>query len=155
MAAVVVAGVVFLLNQDATPSAQTGDCIKVNDVEKADIDTVGCDDEQALYKVAITRDDAGATCPGPAYVAYTQTGGGDLLLCLTLNAKEGDCFKREKAVDVPVDCAKGAEFQVTKVIAGSDDPKQCAGAGASALAPYTYPEPKLTLCRAAPSTTAS
>ncbi|MGH3761132.1 LppU/SCO3897 family protein [Actinophytocola sp.] len=151
--AVVVAGVVIWLQREEQASAAVGDCIKVVDVAKADIEQVDCGDKAALYKVAITKDDVKATCPNQNYLAYTETGRGDLLLCLTLNAKEGECFKSDGQVQVRADCASGAEYQITKVIEGSADPQRCGPANvANAI---TYPQPKLTLCRETPKGTAS
>jgi hypothetical protein len=69
-------------------------------------------------------------------------------LCLVLIAKDGQCFKQDGKIQVKTDCTKGAEFKVAKVIDGSDDPKGC-GKG-NEQAAVTYPEPKLTLCLAAP-----
>jgi hypothetical protein len=149
----VVVGVVLYLQQDAASSAKAGDCIKVNDATNADVQQVDCGTKEAVYKVALTKDDSNAKCPNDDYLAYSETGSNELLLCLVLNAKEGDCFKENPKDHTRVDCtAPDASFQVAKVIDGKDDPKGC---GAENVVALTYPEPKLTLCLVAPKGTAS
>jgi hypothetical protein len=151
--AAVVAGVVFFLNKEAPASSQAGDCIHVVDPNPAapKIEKTECTSPDAQYKVGMTRDDPNGKCPSQNYLAYSETGGSsEVLLCMVLMAKQGDCFKPDGAVVyVKVDCAQGAEFKVSKVIEGSDDPKKC-GAGENATNAVAYPEPKLTLCRVAP-----
>lgn len=151
--ALVVAGVgYFFFNKDASASAKPGDCIKVNDVKNADIQTVDCKSGDAMYKVGVTKDDPNADCPNPNYLAYSETGGSsDVRLCMVLVAKEGQCFKPDGQIKVKTECTKDAEFKVAKVIDGSDDPKGC---GANAASAVTFPEPKLTLCLAAPDAAA-
>jgi hypothetical protein len=151
---VAVIGVVLYLQKDAPASAKAGDCIKVNNADSADIVKIDCADKAAVYKVAVTKDDSGAKCPNDNYLEYTETGSGDLLLCLIFNAKQGDCFKENAKDHTRVACtAPDASFQIAKVIDGSDDPAKCGPEGKdTALA---YPEPKITFCLAAPQGTAS
>jgi hypothetical protein len=151
IAGAVIGGVLWM-QQDAPDNAKRGDCIKVNDVQNADVETIECNSAEALYEVATTSDKSGASCPEGNYVGFTKSeGGSNLLLCLMLNAKEGDCYKRDGQIDVKADCAKDAEFQVVKVIEDSIDVKKCGGKG---LDPYLYSDPKLTQCRAAPKAVA-
>jgi len=148
--AIIVVAVIYFQGKSAS-SAAVGDCIKVNNASatNADVEKIDCNTKEAVYKVAVTKDDSAATCPGGAesnYVSYTEEG--SLLLCLTLNAKEGECFESTASDDKRVECsAATASFKVAKVITGQDDP---AGCGEGADDAITYPEPKLTLCLAAP-----
>jgi hypothetical protein len=127
-------------------SAAVGDCIKVNDasITDADVNKVDCGDPAAAYKVGATSDNASADCPGgdkANYVGYTETGGrgSDLLLCLILNAKEGDCYQEGTQVDTKVECTDPkASFKVLKVVDGADESKCPEGTQGS----YVYPEPK-------------
>jgi hypothetical protein len=148
--AVVILGVVgfFVIKNwgTAASSAEVGDCIKVNSasITDADVNKVECNDPAATYKVGSTSEDASADCPGgdkSAYVGYTETGGrgSDLLLCLILNAKVGECFEQGNQVDTKVDCgASNATFKVTKVIESAD----ASGCAEDSLGSYIYPEPK-------------
>ncbi len=130
----------------AASSAGVGDCIKVNSasITDADVNKVDCKDPAATYKVGSTSDDASGKCPGgdkSAYVAYTETGGrgSDLLLCLILNAKQGECYEQGQQVDTKVDCgASKATFKVTKLLQTADD----SGCPQDSLGSYVYPEPK-------------
>jgi hypothetical protein len=151
---VIVGAVVYFLQKDAPASAKAGDCIKVNNAASADIEKIDCGSKEAVYKVAVTKDDAGAKCPNENYLEYTESGSSDLLLCLIFNAKQGDCFKENAKDHTRVECtAPDASFQIAKVIDGSDDPAKCGPEGKdTALA---YPEPKITFCLAAPQGTAS
>jgi hypothetical protein len=146
----VVVGVALWLQSSSPGSAEVGDCIKVNDIANADIEKVDCASEDALYKVAKTDDDPNASCPTSAYVAYSETGRNELLLCLALNADVGDCYQATQQVHKKVDCTSpDAMFEVTDVFEGKEDPAQCGEAEQDAL---VYPEPPLTICRVAPKT---
>lgn len=148
--AVVVLGVIgFLAIKNwgtSASSANVGDCIKVNSasISNADVNKVDCNDAAATYKVGATSDNASGKCPGgdeSAYVAYTETGGrgSDLLLCLILNAKVGECYEQGTQVDTKVDCgASKASFKVTKLLDSTDE----SGCPEDSIAAYTYPEPK-------------
>ncbi len=150
LVAIIVVAVIYFQGKSAS-SAAVGDCIKVNNASatNADVEKIDCTTPEAVYKVAVTKDDSGAECPGGAesnYVSYTEEG--SLLLCLTLNAKNGECFESTTTDDKRVDCASAsASFKVAKVIEGNDDPAACGEGKDDAI---TYPEPKLTLCLAAP-----
>jgi hypothetical protein len=129
-------------------SSAVGDCIKVNNATTADVEKIDCNDPSATYKVAITSDESAADCPAPNdfYVSYTETGGkgSDLLLCLTLNAKEGDCFISGTDADTKVACTDPkANMKVTKILTGTADPAGCPNGPDGA---YYYPEPKLVQC---------
>ena len=149
----IVIGVALWLQSSAPSSAEVGDCIKINDVTEADIEKVDCNSAEALYKVAVTKDDDAAGCPAPAYLAYTESGRNELLLCLSLNAKAGDCFQVAENTYKKVACtAPEANFRVSEVFNGKDDPAQCGDAADQAL---SYPEPPMTICRVAPDTAAT
>jgi hypothetical protein len=148
--AVVVIGIVafFVIKNwgTAASSAEVGDCIKVNNasISDADVNKVECTDPAAAYRVGSTSDDASAKCPGgddAAYVGYTETGGrgSDLLLCLILNAKVGECYIRGDSVDTKVDCGDPkANFKVTKLVESTDT----GGCAQDSVGAYVYPEPK-------------
>jgi len=126
--------------------AQVGDCIKVNNASatNADVETIDCTDPLAVYKIAVKEDSDTATCPGDAYVTYSEQG--SLLLCLTLNAREGECFNETAQEDKRVDCGSpDVSYRVSAVFEGTEDANQCGDDSANAL---TYPEPPLTICRA-------
>jgi hypothetical protein len=129
-------------------SSEVGDCIKVNNTTTADVEKIDCNDPSASYKVAYTSDETGASCPEPKdfYVYYTETGGkgSDLLLCMMLNAKEGDCFKQGTDADTKVACTDpGADMKVTKILKDTSDPAACPDGPDNA---YSYPQPKLVQC---------
>ena len=153
-----VIGVIYFINKGTAPSSsKVGDCIKVNNVSStnADVEKIDCNSQEAAYKVAATFDDASAECPGgtnSSYVSYTETGrGSDLLLCLTLNVKEGDCFIQDDA-DTKVACTDpSATYQVNKVLTGSADPNGCPEGTVDA---YVYPEPAMVQCFVEPAGTA-
>ena len=150
VAVIVVVGFGIYQQLDGPSGSSPGDCIKVNDVADAEIERVDCGSADALYKVALTFSSAGARCPNGDYAAYTESGRGssNLLLCMTLNAKAGDCFKTQQEIEVRADCAKDAEYQVLEVIENSDDPRKCGAKNAKNA--LTYPDPKLTICVAPP-----
>ncbi|TDV41860.1 LppU/SCO3897 family protein [Actinophytocola oryzae] len=144
---VAIAGFFVIKNWGTAPSSSNvGDCIKVNEasISNADVDKVDCGDPGASYKVGATFDDASKDCPGgdkSAYVGYTETGGrgSDLLLCLILNAKVGDCYVAGDQVDTKVDCADAkATFKVTQLLQTADE----SGCPQDSLSAYVYPEPK-------------
>lgn len=155
---VVVVGVVAtfaIINWGTSPaSSKVGDCIKVNSVSTtdADVEKVDCTDPNAAYKVAATFDDSTAECPGGSesdYVSYTESGRGALTLCLTLNAKEGECFEQGDA-DKRVDCTDpNATFKVIKILTGTADGNGCPEESQGNF--YAYAEPAMVQCFGPPS----
>jgi hypothetical protein len=148
-----VVGVIYFVNKGTAPSSsKVGDCIKVNSASStdADVEKIDCNSKDAAYKVASTHDDASASCPDGDYVSYTETGrGSDLLLCLTLNAKEGQCFQQGDA-DKQVECAsKDATFMVTKILTGTTDVAGCPGDGEKQG--YVYSSPDMVQCFGPPN----
>jgi hypothetical protein len=130
----------------AAADARVGDCIKVNSAgtTDADVETIGCTDPAAVYKVGIREDREGAGCPGENYVKYTEQD--NLLLCLTLNARRGDCFQESEEQDARVPCdSPDASYEVGEIYEGAEDAARCGEQDApNAL---TYPRPPLTICR--------
>ncbi len=130
----------------AVTDAAVGDCIKVNDVSAtaADIETIDCADPLAVYEVAVREESTTRECPNRNYVSYTEDD--VLLLCLTLNAKEGQCFHEDSQQDTPVGCdSPDASYRVGEIHEGTEDANRCGEADArNAL---TYPVPPLTICR--------
>lgn len=129
--------------------AQPGDCIQVNLASEtnADIETVDCATPEAIYKVATREETDTGDCPNEQYVQYTEEG--QLLLCLQLNVKEGECLEVTDTEDKRAECtAPNATHRVVGVLDGVDDETQC---GADATEVITYPQPPLTVCLVAPA----
>ncbi|HEV7650801.1 MAG TPA: hypothetical protein VGP26_21865 [Actinophytocola sp.] len=130
----------------AAVDAKAGDCIKVNDAGKtnADVETIDCADRAAVYKVGIREYGRGGDCPGENYVKYTEQD--SLLLCLTLNARQGECFHESEEQDTRVPCdSPDASYEVGAVYDGEEDAARCGERDASNA--LTYPRPPLTICR--------
>jgi hypothetical protein len=131
--------------------ANAGDCIKVNSAneQKADVEKIDCNSQEAVFKVAKKLSNDTDKCPTEGYEKYTQSGGssGDFALCLMLNGKEGDCFANFETSSKlsRVDCGN-ADVKVAKVVAGKADDSACDQDGV----PLTYPEPATTFCLAQP-----
>ena len=146
-----VVGVFAIMNWGKSASSSSvGDCIKVNNAASADVEKIDCKDPTATYKVAFTSDATGAECPKQSesdYVSYTETGGkgSDLLLCMTLNAKEGDCFVQGTDADTKVDCGDAsANIKMTKILSGpTADPTGCPDGPDNS---YVYADPPLVQC---------
>lgn len=153
VAGLVVVGVIAVLVikfwGTSAKAAEVGDCIKVNSASAtdADVEQIDCNDQAAAYKVAVVNDD-GAPCPKQDESNYVYYEEGDLRLCMTLNAKEGECFKQGNA-DSKIDCGDaGATFKVDKIISNSTDSSSCANGPENA---YVYPEPALVQCLGPPT----
>lgn len=132
----------------AADDARAGDCIKVNAAGETDADvvTIDCTDPAAVYKVGIREDGADGGCPGENYVKYTEQD--SLLLCLTLNAKHGDCFHESDQQDTRVPCdSPDASYEVGDIYEGAEDAARCGERDAANA--ITYPRPALTICRLA------
>ncbi|MFC4854288.1 LppU/SCO3897 family protein [Actinophytocola glycyrrhizae] len=147
-------GVFAFIRWGTSPaSSEVGDCIKVNNASSvnADVEKIDCNDPAAAYKVAATFDDSSASCPDEAnsnYVSYTEAGRGGLKLCLTLNAKEGECFVRGDS-DERVDCGDPkATFKVIKILTGTTDPSGCPEETTDG---HIYAEPATVQCFGEPT----
>lgn len=129
--------------------AQPGDCIKVNVASEnnADVETIDCSSEDAIYRVGTREEDSAATCPNEQYVQYTEDG--RLLLCLQLNVTDGECLEVDDQVDKRADCSgPTATHRVVNVFDGVDDETRC---GDEATEVITYPQPPLTICLVSPA----
>jgi hypothetical protein len=132
----------------AAVDAAVGDCIKVDAASATDarVEPARCGDPRAVYRVGVREEGGRHECPGADYVSYREEGG--LLLCLTLNAEEGDCFKETRQQDARVPCGSPvASYRVDRVVEGVDDASRCGESNASNA--LTYPKPPLTICREA------
>lgn len=130
--------------------AQPGDCIKVNVASStnADVETVDCSTTEAIYKVATREETDTGSCPNDQYVSYTEEG--QLLLCLQLNVKDGECLEVTDTDDKRADCAApNATHRVVGVFDGVDDEAKCDGTNSTEV--ITYPEPALTICLVSPA----
>jgi hypothetical protein len=128
--------------------AQPGDCIKVNVASEtnADIETVDCSAPESVYKVATREETDTADCPNDQYVTYTEEG--QLLLCLQLNVRDGECLEVTASEDRRTDCASPtATHRVAGVFDGVDDETRCDPAAEA----ITYPQPPLTVCLVSPA----
>lgn len=129
--------------------AQPGDCIKVNVASStnADVETVDCSTSEAIYRVATREETDTGSCPNDQYVSYTEEG--QLLLCLQLNVKKGDCLEVSDTEDKRADCSTpAATHTVVDVLDGVDDETQCSDASTEVI---TYPRPPLTICLGSPT----
>jgi len=125
--------------------ARKGDCIAVTDADskQARVETIGCTDQDAAYRVALRSEDGSDNCPDEDYVAYTQD---PLLLCLILNARKGECFHESEQDDTRVSCdSADASYKVGEIVQGAEDSSRCGEADAENA--LTYPDPPLTICR--------
>lgn len=147
VAAVVVGGVLWF-NRNSASNAEVGDCIKVNSAsaDDADVETIDCNSDEALYQVGAKLDGAGGSCPDPDYITYEQTGSrsDDFTLCLFPNVDKGDCLTGTDAPDTTVktDCAS-AEL---KVVDAFDSADETACAEGTLAAVFSEPAPGRTLC---------
>jgi hypothetical protein len=127
--------------------AQVGDCIRVNVASEtdADVETIGCSDDTAVYVVAARLDSDTAECPDGNYVTYTEAG--TLKLCMALDLDEGQCFESTELDDKPVECSDPtATFLIADVIEGVDDASQC-----TTPDNLRYSQPPLTICLGPPA----
>jgi hypothetical protein len=145
---IVVAAVIYFQGKSAS-SAEVGDCIKVTNVDNSEVEKVDCNSNDATYKVAVTEDSSTATCPDGDYMSYTESGSGDLTICMTLNGKVGDCFNERTKDHLRVDCSSpDATFKILELLDGQTDIEACAD---PATGGYVYSEPELTICAAEPN----
>jgi flagellar basal body-associated protein FliL len=129
--------------------AQPGDCIKVNVASStdADVETVDCATPEAIYRIATREETDTGSCPNDQYVQYTEEG--QLLLCLQLNVRDGECLEVTDNEDRRADCGTPtATHRVAKVLDGVDDETQCPTETTEVI---TYPQPPLTVCLVSPA----
>jgi hypothetical protein len=129
--------------------AQPGDCIKVNVASStdADVETVDCATPEGIYRVATREETDTGSCPNDQYVQYTEEG--QLLLCLQLNVRDGECLEVTDNEDKRADCGTPtATHKVAKVLDGVDDENQCPTETTEVI---TYPQPPLTVCLVSPA----
>jgi hypothetical protein len=149
---VVVAGIIASFS--APSGAEPGECIKVisSSVVDASVEKIDCGLPDAAFKVAVNLDSSKDSCPSGDYTEYTESGrrSDGFKLCLTLNAKEGDCFKQEGTIvagkTTKVTCSSSATYQVVKVSTGTADEGQCSEGETAEV----YSQPATTLCLAEP-----
>lgn len=151
IAIVVVGGVGVYFFTKSAASAEAGDCIKVNkaSASDADVEKIGCDSPEAVYKVGTKLDSSSASCPDGDYTEYTQSGrGSGFTLCLTVNVAKGDCLT---GLDSPektkkVACGGGdVELEILEVLAGKTDVNECQ-AVEGAVDGLSYTEPASVVC---------
>ncbi|KAB2340541.1 LppU/SCO3897 family protein [Actinomadura rudentiformis] len=150
--------VVGLLATDRSP--QPGDCLEAKERggktgKASEFRIVSCTEPSAAYKVALMGGRLG--CDSNTY-GSTSTGRTSRELCLTLNAKVGDCFYQEVGFPTgkvtKVQCGPLATYRVTAVVPGKADHAVC-GPDINPLESdptrplaLVYPKPPLTICTA-------
>ncbi|GGS15867.1 LppU/SCO3897 family protein [Actinokineospora fastidiosa] len=142
-------GVYFFTKSPA--SANVGDCIKVKKASStdADVEKIGCDSPDAVFKVGKKLDSDTASCPDGDYTQYSQSGrGSDFSLCLTVNATKGECLT---GLDSPEKTKKVAcggsdvELEIVEVLDGKTDVEECASVE-GAVNGLSYTEPPSVVC---------
>ncbi|HEX4816865.1 MAG TPA: hypothetical protein VFV66_29335 [Nonomuraea sp.] len=147
-------------SEDDPSRARPGDCLEAESRGRkaGDFRIVGCDAPEAAYKVARRLTDSrgcGSSAYGYATSPYVRSGGWHL--CLTLNARVGDCFHQEIGFPTGkasrVACGSSATYRIVRVVEGHADRELC---GEEATHPVSddltrpvalvYPEPPLTIC---------
>ncbi len=142
----------------ASEEFAVGDCLDVledqgprtGNLAAAPAEQVGCEEDNAAYRVAIRLDGAPAQCPSPIYTVRTAEGpSGTSTLCLTYNVGEGDCFIESPAEAGPFDCGLGPRdgaIKILRVVAGVEDPARCEDLDEPGLLIVTVPQPATTFC---------
>lgn len=113
---------------DAARSAQIGDCLNLTGTSfNAASEAISCDDPGATYLVTAT----GGTCDkheDEYTVTYTGVGTpSDVKVCLTVNAKKGDCFFVNPTMPGPMKKlpCKRSNVKVVAVKHKTANPKAC------------------------------
>ena len=91
---VAVAGTFAIIRSLNSPdSSVAGDCLAIAQFDNStDPDKVACDAPNANMKIGVRVDNGDGACPDGDYDKYSVTGSTSYLLCLMINAKQGDCF---------------------------------------------------------------
>jgi hypothetical protein len=151
---VVVGGTLAIINFAKSPaSSNVGDCLTITEFTTGGDDPVkaDCGDVNANVKIGVKLDSASDECPGGTespYDLYSVSGRSSYKLCLTVNAKQGDCLanltsKTQGYKKVPCTDPTG-EAEVVKVVDGQADKNLCGDTeGVIAVA---YPQPAQTMC---------
>lgn len=148
IAGVLVAG--FRALQDSPSTALPGDCLNIKEFKDGVTPIkVDCADQSANTQVALKMDGSTGQCPAVGYDEYSVAAGkASYKLCLTINAKQGDCFanlltgtheyRRVSCID------PSAEVEFVKVVHGQVDKALCESTEATKM--LSYPQPPTTLC---------
>lgn len=115
---------------DDPSNAQVGSCLealgKGGKTVQNDFRIVACTTSQAAYKVIKKASSCDDSTNGYVQVGTRRSRS---QLCLTLNAKKGDCFYQEVGFPTgkvsKVTCGASATYRVTKVSDGSADASVC------------------------------
>ncbi|SEH02995.1 hypothetical protein SAMN05444920_1324 [Nonomuraea solani] len=116
--------------EDDPSNAQVGSCLealgKGGKTLREDFHIVGCTTPQAAYKVIKKANRCDDVTNGYLVMSSRRTRS---QLCLTLNAKKGDCFYQEIGFPTgkasKVTCGPSATYRVTKVSEGAADASIC------------------------------
>ncbi|MCG5216452.1 LppU/SCO3897 family protein [Streptosporangium sp. KLBMP 9127] len=144
--------------EDDPINAQVGSCLealgKGGKTLRDDFHIVGCTTPRAGYKVIKKADRCDDVTNGYIVIASRRS---RTQLCLTLNAKKGDCFYQEIGFPTgkvsKVTCGPSATYRVTEVLDGAADASVCGkGVPNWTKTPdelpraIVYRNPPLTLC---------
>ena len=141
----VVAFVVMRYVVPGTGSA-AGDCASVTGAdENAALSPLSCDDDNATFRIASTKD-AAQSCPEGA---YRELRDGGTLRCLMPNFLAGRCYEPDDANRAfrQAGCDSAEALRVTGVLEGVSDPEPCPGGNG-----LGYPEPPVVYCLETPGT---
>ncbi|MCF6470857.1 hypothetical protein FAF44_21025 [Nonomuraea sp. MG754425] len=114
--------------EDDPIRARAGDCLEARGKggKTSEFHIVGCAAPQAAYKMIKKADRCDDITNGYALVGTRRH---LTRLCLTLNAKEGDCFYQEVGFPTgkasKVTCDPSATYRITKVSDGTTDASVC------------------------------
>ncbi|WP_410660890.1 hypothetical protein [Amycolatopsis sp. lyj-112] len=131
-----------------TVNAQPGECLTVSEFSKtADEPTrVDCGSQEANVKIG-ARVDGDAACPDGDYDTISMSGRMSYKLCLTVNAKQGDClsgFLSDTAGYKKVACTDPAKDAELVKVTDTVDKAVCEGTEARYA--QSYSTPPTTLC---------
>jgi hypothetical protein len=149
--AAVAATFAIIHNQTSPDSSAVGDCLSITEFKKGlEPDKAACDAPNANVKIGARLDSAGGSCPSGDYDQYSVSGSTDYKLCLTINAKEGDCLANlasaagEGKAYEKVPCADPtAQAKLTKLVQGTADKSAC---GPDIDLSVVYSQPSATMC---------
>ncbi|MEV6909843.1 hypothetical protein [Amycolatopsis sp. NPDC051071] len=145
---VLVAGGYAISYFTGTVNAQPGDCLTVTEFSKAadEPTKADCGAQEANVKIA-ARVGGDESCPEGDYDTISMTGRMSYKLCLTVNAKQGDClagFLSNTAGYKKVSCADPAKDAELVKITDTVDKAVCEGTEATHA--QSYSTPPTTVC---------
>ncbi len=131
-----------------TDGAKVGECLTVTEFKSGadEPKKIDCGAEEANVKIA-ARVEGEAACPEGDYDSISMTGRMSYKLCLTVNAKQGDCltgYKSDTAGYKKVPCTDPAKDAELVKVADAMDEAVCEGTEATHVQKYSTPP--TTIC---------